>query len=285
MTTDSLIELIKSEKSGNPAHGQWDNALDKVIDIFEAHSVYEEILDLNKAIEKEERAHEQTISERDAAQNAADEMASLVLREPIDWAFHDEKWAEAIEKLEEKPSEISDNETCCDCHWHRTGQYDPKEFMCGEAKATGHIDFKEWGKLNKQLEAAVRSIPLHINPCPFCDGIPIVYKYYEPSEDDVTLGERKAQFSHTCAAINTTTSNLGLGDIAPSGSMTLAAKINAWNTRTMKPVIISLDNVAAIIELGFTTQSKFPAAVLCRDEINYNNIAKSVLNAMGVKWN
>lgn len=38
------------------------------------------------------------IDERDAAENAADKLASLVLGEPIDWSDHAAKWAEAIEQ-------------------------------------------------------------------------------------------------------------------------------------------------------------------------------------------
>lgn len=50
---------------------------------------------------KEEAAHEITIGQRDAAQDAADTMASLILGEEINWAYHDAKWREAIEKLED----------------------------------------------------------------------------------------------------------------------------------------------------------------------------------------
>lgn len=42
---------------------------------------------------------EQTLAERDAAEEAADNMASLILGEPVDWTFHDEAWQRAIEKL------------------------------------------------------------------------------------------------------------------------------------------------------------------------------------------
>lgn len=41
------------------------------------------------------------IQERDEAQYAADEMASLILGEPVDWPFHDEAWDRAIIKLKE----------------------------------------------------------------------------------------------------------------------------------------------------------------------------------------
>lgn len=40
------------------------------------------------------------IEERDAAEDAADKLASLVLGEPIDWPDHRAKWHEAIEQLE-----------------------------------------------------------------------------------------------------------------------------------------------------------------------------------------
>lgn len=40
------------------------------------------------------------IEERDAAEDAADKLASLVLGEPIDWPNHRAKWREAIETLE-----------------------------------------------------------------------------------------------------------------------------------------------------------------------------------------
>lgn len=63
---------------------------------------------LNKALEKEEQAHEQTVSQRDAAQDAADEMASLILGEAIDWAFHDEKWQQAIEKFTQSVKPVSE---------------------------------------------------------------------------------------------------------------------------------------------------------------------------------
>jgi len=44
---------------------------------------------------------DQVIEERDTAQDAADEMASLILGEPIDWAFHDDAWRRAIEQLKQ----------------------------------------------------------------------------------------------------------------------------------------------------------------------------------------
>lgn len=47
-----------------------------------------------------EQAIVDAVSERDAAQDAADTMASLVLGEMIDWAFHDDAWRRAIEQLE-----------------------------------------------------------------------------------------------------------------------------------------------------------------------------------------
>jgi hypothetical protein len=50
---------------------------------------------------REEEAHARTVDQRDRAQDAADEMASLILGDNIDWAFHDAKWAEAIEKLQD----------------------------------------------------------------------------------------------------------------------------------------------------------------------------------------
>lgn len=43
------------------------------------------------------------IRERDSAQHAADTLTSLVLGEGIDWAFHDAKWLEAIELLQNPP--------------------------------------------------------------------------------------------------------------------------------------------------------------------------------------
>lgn len=42
---------------------------------------------------------EDLILERDQAEDAANELASLVLGEPIDWAFHDVAWKRAIDKL------------------------------------------------------------------------------------------------------------------------------------------------------------------------------------------
>jgi len=48
------------------------------------------------------------IEERDKAQDAADEMASLILGEPIDWPFHGAAWSRAIAKLNEvKPCNLS----------------------------------------------------------------------------------------------------------------------------------------------------------------------------------
>jgi hypothetical protein len=44
----------------------------------------------------------QTIRERDAAESAADEMASLILGELIDWPCHEAKWQEAIDDLKSR---------------------------------------------------------------------------------------------------------------------------------------------------------------------------------------
>jgi len=41
----------------------------------------------------------ETVAERDEAQNAADRMASLILGEPVDWAFHNEAWKRAIDHI------------------------------------------------------------------------------------------------------------------------------------------------------------------------------------------
>lgn len=54
------------------------------------------------ADDEDEAMQLQVINERDAAQNAADELASLVLGEPIDWTFHDDAWARAISKLKDR---------------------------------------------------------------------------------------------------------------------------------------------------------------------------------------
>ena len=40
----------------------------------------------------------QTIEERDAAEDAADKLASLILGEPIDWPDHQDAWERAIAK-------------------------------------------------------------------------------------------------------------------------------------------------------------------------------------------
>lgn len=38
--------------------------------------------------------------------------------------------------------------------------------------------------------------------------------------------------------------------------------------------------VADSIELAFTTQSRFPATILCRDEVNYKRIAELAIATM-----
>lgn len=50
----------------------------------------------------EDQGDEDLISERDKAESAANELASLILGEPIDWAFHDEAWQRAFDKLNER---------------------------------------------------------------------------------------------------------------------------------------------------------------------------------------
>ena len=64
---------------------------------------------------------DQLIKERDEAQDAADKMASFLLGEPIDWAFHDEAWGRAIEQAKYLRENELDCNTCgeaadiCDC--------------------------------------------------------------------------------------------------------------------------------------------------------------------------
>ena len=41
---------------------------------------------------------DQTIKERDDAEDAADKLASIILAEPIDWPDHGAKWEEAAEE-------------------------------------------------------------------------------------------------------------------------------------------------------------------------------------------
>lgn len=48
-------------------------------------------------LEKEERQHLQTISQRDAAELAADTLTSILLNEEVDWSDHVSKWEEAQE--------------------------------------------------------------------------------------------------------------------------------------------------------------------------------------------
>ncbi len=56
--------------------------------------------------EAEDEAHTRTIDQRDKAQDAADEMTSLILGEDINWTFHDAKWREAIEMLQSAPKRV-----------------------------------------------------------------------------------------------------------------------------------------------------------------------------------
>ena len=47
----------------------------------------------------------QAIEERDAAEDAADRLASLILGEPIDWPDHQDAWRRADEKAASQHSE------------------------------------------------------------------------------------------------------------------------------------------------------------------------------------
>lgn len=64
-----------------------------------AAAISEENNRLRRELEREERAHGITITQRDEAEAAADDLASAVLGEPIDWSDHAAKWKEAVEKL------------------------------------------------------------------------------------------------------------------------------------------------------------------------------------------
>lgn len=58
--------------------------------------------DLEDEIFPSENQLLQALEERDAAELAADRLASLVLKEPINWPFHDQAWKRAIEIFDEK---------------------------------------------------------------------------------------------------------------------------------------------------------------------------------------
>lgn len=59
-----------------------------------------EVERLKAEAEKEDRMATTTINQRDRAEDAADNLASAILGEDIDWPDHDAKWAEALEQAE-----------------------------------------------------------------------------------------------------------------------------------------------------------------------------------------
>jgi hypothetical protein len=69
-----------------------------------AKDVMEDLQELRAEVERlkaeaarQDAIADNTVAQRDAAEEAADKLASLILGEPIDWPFHDAKWKEAIE--------------------------------------------------------------------------------------------------------------------------------------------------------------------------------------------
>lgn len=60
-----------------------------------------QIIELKKEIEGLDNEASELINERDEAEEAADQMASHILKEPIDWSDHQGKWKEAIEESAE----------------------------------------------------------------------------------------------------------------------------------------------------------------------------------------
>lgn len=49
----------------------------------------------------------ETISDRDTAEKLMDRITSVLLQEPIDWPYHDEKWREALERAESLTAELA----------------------------------------------------------------------------------------------------------------------------------------------------------------------------------
>lgn len=54
---------------------------------------------LRVQLAQEETQHAHTLEQRDAAEAAADALASGILKEPIDWPDHTLKWSQAIRQL------------------------------------------------------------------------------------------------------------------------------------------------------------------------------------------
>lgn len=62
--------------------------------------------ELHSALQREDAIADNTIAQRDAAEEAADKLASAVLGEPIDWSDHSAKWAEALEKAQAEKARV-----------------------------------------------------------------------------------------------------------------------------------------------------------------------------------
>lgn len=87
----------------------------------------------------EDDSDEQVIRERDEAEARLDEMASLVLGEPIDWTFHDAKWDEALQVLRENNGAPQTNtaNTEAPLQWHEGEPPHPFKNEWFIAKLTG----------------------------------------------------------------------------------------------------------------------------------------------------
>lgn len=58
--------------------------------------------ELERELSKEDGAHTTTITQRDGAEDAADNLASMILGEEIDWPDHAAKWDEALVRAHEE---------------------------------------------------------------------------------------------------------------------------------------------------------------------------------------
>jgi hypothetical protein len=66
----------------------------------------EELALMRGRLEEESVAHENTMIERDNAEDMCDKITSAILDEPIDWQFHDQKWQDALLAVKSMHREI-----------------------------------------------------------------------------------------------------------------------------------------------------------------------------------
>lgn len=74
-----------------------------VADAIDGHGRPEDVALVRRAadeLDEMDRQVDELLAERDAAEDAADDLASLILGEPVDWSDHPAKWAEASEKMQ-----------------------------------------------------------------------------------------------------------------------------------------------------------------------------------------